>query len=362
VVSISFGLVRPDLWSEVLRAPWLGLPHIRPPGLAFEPQLVLPFVVLGLSSALKASGDLTISEKISDADWKRTDIKKGSAAVLCMGLGSALSALLGGFALGTSSSNVGLSAATGAVSRYIGFACGGILIGLAFFPKLIALVGAAPPPVIGAMFLLIVSYNLIAGMQIIMSRMMEVRHTYIIGMSLLFGLTADAIPGAFQGLPEWLATLLSSGLTLATIMVVILNLLFRIGTSKRHSFTVEPGTADIDKMYEFMEESGSEWGARREVVERAVAALVEAYELITGEGLADGPITVDAAFDEFSLDVTARYRGRLPEQESPHMRLTGLITQHDVSTMGSMLLHRMADRVRMKNNAGSCEVELHFEH
>jgi NCS2 family nucleobase:cation symporter-2 len=317
---------------------------------------------LGLSSALKTSGDLTICEKISDADWKRSDMKRGSAAVLCMGVSSFFSALLGGFALGSSSSNVGLSAATGAVSSRIGTACGVILIALAFFPKLVALIAAAPPPVVGAMFLLVVSYNLIAGMQIIMSRMMEARHTYIIGMSLLFGLTADAIPGAFQGLPEWLRTLLSSGLTLATIMVVVLNLVFRIGTSKKHSIVVQPNSDEVDHLYEFLEESGSEQGARREIVDRSVGALVEAYELVSGEGLADGPITVDAIFDEFYLDLVVRYQGRLPDQESGTLASHLALAEHNASALASMLLHRLADRVRMRRSGGSCEIELHFEH
>jgi len=364
VVSIWFGMVTPSLWQRVQDAPWIGWPQFTMPGFAFAPQFLLPFMVLGLSSALKISGDLTICEKISDADWKRTDMKAGAAAILCMGLSSVLSSVMGGFALGSSSSNVGLSAATGAVSRTIGYACGVVLILLVFFPKLVALVGAAPPPVVGAMFLLVVSYNLIAGMQIIMSRMMEARHTYIIGVSLLFGLTADVIPGAFQDLPEWLRTMMSSGLTLATVMVLVLNLIFRIGTSKKHSLTMRPGTEDVDKVYDFMEESGSQWGARREVVERAVSALVETFELVSGEELAESDITAEATFDEFSLNVSVRYRGRLPA-ESGRSGFGGTmlgLAERNVASMASMLLYRLADRVRLKSTGTHCEIELHFEH
>lgn len=363
VSCMAMGLMSPDAWRRVLEAPWIGLPIPSPPGMKFELSLFLPFAVLGLSSALKSAGDLTICEKISDADWKRSDLKKGSAAVFCFGAGSVLSAMLGGFALGSSSSNVGLSAATGAVSRRIGYACGIALIGLAFFPKLVALIGAAPPPVVGALFLLAVSYNLIAGMQIIMTRMMEARHTYIIGLSLLFGLTADAIPGAFRELPAWLRTLFSSGLTLATVMVVILNLVFRIGTSKRHSIVLRPGEDEIARVYDFMEESGGQWGARREVVDRAVGALVETYELLIGEELASGPVNVEAQFDEFSLDIIVRYQGTLPERPVPGANAPQMLAgQTSVATLAGVLLHRLADRVRMKASGLACELELHFEH
>ena len=51
--------------------------------------------------------------------------------------------------LTTSSANVGLSIATGATSRRIGFACGAMLIALAFVPKLAVLFAIMPGPVIG---------------------------------------------------------------------------------------------------------------------------------------------------------------------------------------------------------------------
>lgn len=362
-VCLATGMMPAANWQRVLDAPWVGLPHLAPPGFAFSSPLLLPFLVLGACSALKTSGDLTICEKIGDADWKRPDLNAGSSGILCFGVSSLISASLGGFMLGSSSSNVGLSAATGAVSRRIGYACGAILILLAFFPKLVALIGAAPPPVVGAMFLLVVSYNLLAGMQIIMSRMMEARHTYIVGLSLLFGLTADAIPGAFQGLPEWLRAILSSGLTLATLMVVVLNLLFRIGSSKRRTLELRTDGEDVEKIYGFLEQGGGEWGARREVVERAVSALVEGYELVSGEGLSDGPITVTATYDEFRLNLVLRYAGRLPERASAGFGAQQLLQgQGNVAMLSSALLHRLADRVKTRETDGACEIELQFEH
>ena len=90
-----------------------------------------------------------------------------------------------------------------------------------------------------AMFLLVVSYNLVAGMQITMSRMMEVRHTYVIGLH------ADS---RFE---------------------------------------------DVDKIYDFIDDSGSHSGAQREVVERATGVLVECYEM---RGTAQRPVIVKADF------------------------------------------------------------------
>src|SRR5204862_74815 len=132
----------------------------HPPGLAIDYGLLLPFIVLGLSAAMKSAGDLAVSEKMSDPDWKRADLGRGRSAMLTFGLGTMASSAAGGFAIMSSSSNIGLAAATGATSRYVGYACGAILIALSFFPKLVSLLAIVPPPVAGAMFLLVVSYNL----------------------------------------------------------------------------------------------------------------------------------------------------------------------------------------------------------
>ena len=94
-----------------------------------------------------------------------------------------------------------------------------------------------------------------------------------------------------------------------------------------------------------------------------MSALVETYEILSGEELAEGPITVDATFDEFNLDLAVRYPGRLPEKESPKGGRLGLaVAERSVATLASILPYRLADRVRMKGSGANCEIELHFEH
>jgi len=357
------GMIRPEQWRRLSDAAWIGLPEIHPPGIAFDGSLMLPFLILGLSAVLKASGDLTIAEKISDANWKRTDVKQASSAILSYSLATMASALLGGFAMLSSSSNIGLAAATGAAARRIGYSCGGFLIALACLPKLVVLLGIAPAPVVGATFLLVVSYNLIAGMQVIMSRMMEARHTYIIGLSLLFGLSVEAVPGAYAQLPGWLRPIFASGLTLATTMVVLLNLLFRIGTSRKHQTALAPDGSDMAKVYDFLEQNGAEWGARKDVVEKAISVVVEACEGVALAGASDGPITLTATFDEVNLVAVVRYEGRPVEfRRTPVNPMDLLNADGPEIPISGILIYRLADRVRMRNEGAQCEISLYFEH
>lgn len=362
-LAAYFGFIGPAQWARVQTASFLDFPRMRPPGLAFDAGLILPFAILGLSAAMKAAGDLTVCEKISDSDWKYADLKRGRSALLTYGLGTVVSSLLGGFAIMSSSSNIGLSAATAATSRYINYACGVILIGLAFLPKLVALIAIAPAPVAGAMFLLIVSYNLIAGMQIIMSRMMETRHTYIIGLSLLFGLSVDTMPAAYSGLPGWLRPLFGSSLTLATAMVVLLNALFRIGMSRRKTLELEAADESPDRLLEFIEEFGAQWGARREVLSKASSAMLEFYEAIVLNELALSPLTVTGFLDEHRLDFTIRYRGAPLEIPTERPRIS--LEDYDpeaVQRLSGYMLSRLADSVTTKHTQGVTEVDIYFEH
>lgn len=362
-IASSFGFLRPQQWAQVSNARLLDIPRIHPPGLAIDYGLLLPFMILGLSVAMKCAGDLAVSEKISDPDWKRADLRRGRPAILAFGLGTVLSSLTGGFAIMSSSSNIGLSAATGAATRYASYACGAILISLAFFPKLVALLSIVPPPVAGAMFLLVVSYNLIAGMQIIMSRMMETRHTYIIGFSLLFGLGVDSMPDLAAQLPAFLRPLMSSGLTLATVMVVVLNALFHVGASRRQKIELAPAPDSIDALCEFIEDFAAQWGARREVVSRAVSAMIEFFEsVIVNELVAVGNVEVSASFDEYRLDFSIRYRGQLLEIPVSRPQITIDSDPADILRLSGYMLSRLADSVRANFSNGLVQIDIHFDH
>jgi NCS2 family nucleobase:cation symporter-2 len=361
-VAARFGFIASDQWARVRQAALLDFPRIHPPGFSIDATLLLPFIVLGLSAAMKAAGDLSVCEKISDSNWKHADLKRSRSALLTYGLGTMMSSMCGGFAVMSSSSNIGLSAATGATSRYINYACGAILIGLAFLPKVVALIAIVPPPVAGAMFLLVVSYNLIAGMQIIMSRMMETRHTYIIGLSLLFGLSADTMPSAYVHLPAWLKPLFQSGLTLATTMVVLLNAVFRIGVSHRKTVQIPATPEGADQLCQFIEEFGAQRGGRREVVARAVSAMLEFFESLIMNELAPDGLQVIGALDEHRFDFLIRYRGEPLEFPSERPDITLDDDPALVRKLSGYMLSNLADSVKSRYSGGVTEIEVHFEH
>ena len=104
-------------------------------------------------------------------------------------------------------------------------------------------------------------------------------------------------------------TLFSSALSLGTVLVVGLNLLFQPGTSKRQIFDIDPvaGLGDNDVL-RMMEELGATWGMRPEVAGRAANRLHELM-IYFGQMGVRGPVHITAQFDEFNLDFNVEYAG-----------------------------------------------------
>jgi len=142
------------------------------------------------------------------------------------------SGVFGGVASDTSASNVALSNATGATSRWIGFGAGGLFILLGFSPKLSAVLSIMPTPVMGAIIVFVASFMIVSSLQIILSSKPDTRKTFVIGIPLIFGLSLQAVPELYAQVVPWLRPLFGSALTLATVLAVMLNLLLRIGDGK----------------------------------------------------------------------------------------------------------------------------------
>ncbi|MGH7798303.1 MAG: uracil-xanthine permease family protein [Candidatus Binatia bacterium] len=358
-----FDVFHTERLQEMLAAPMISLPRKAHSGWSFDLALLPAFLIASLASTLKSVGDLTLCQKINDADWKRTDMQSVSGGIFAGAIGTGLSGLLGGIGQSTFSSNVGLSLATGATSRSIAIPCGILMILLAFLPKLAAFFAVMPDPVMGAILIYVACYMILAGIQMITSRMLDARRIFVVGIALIFGLSADMIPGLYGNVADLIQPLFSSSLAISTVLVVVLNLLFRIGITKRQFLELTPGADGSQKIFEFMEIQGGVWGARREVIMRATAALNEFVESAAGLGLVNGKAQAEVSFDEFNLDLEIRYDGTLmefPIQRPTDVDLLG--DERAVAKLAGFLIRNYVDRVKSDQINGRCRVQFHLEH
>src|SRR5262245_25750256 len=163
-LSAAAGLLPADRLERVAGAPWVGVPVLEHMfDVTFRWSLVPAFVIVSICGALKSFGNLIMCEKVNDDEWKEPDIKRIGDGLVADGLCVTLSGVLGGVASDTSSSNVSLASVSGATSRYIGYAAGGLFILLGFSPKLGALLSIMPAPVQGAIVVFVTCFMVMSG-------------------------------------------------------------------------------------------------------------------------------------------------------------------------------------------------------
>jgi xanthine permease XanP len=361
ILALGSGVLPWPQFVHELNEPWINFPHRVVSGLNFRFSLLAPFLIASLTAGLKMVGDFTLCQKINDSDWKRTDMKSASGGLLASGLGTLFSGLSGGVAQTTVSSSIGLSLATGTTSRSLAIPTGIMVAALAFFPKLAAVLAVMPAPVVGAILVYSACFIVLGGMQLLTSRMLDSRRIFAVGISLIFGMSVDIAPELYRHAPEVFRPLFSSSTALATILVVSLSLLFRLGIARRVSFEVVPGDA-MEKINSMMEEQGAAWGMRREVVIRAVQAVHETVNsaLAINPGLERVGVSIE--FDEFKLGADVEYEGVPIQLAESAPSPESLVTDEGIALLSTFMIRQFADRVRIKTHKGACRIELTLDH
>ena len=362
VATVSGVLTTVDL-QTVRAAALVSAPGLAVHGWSWDASLAIAFGVAALSNCVRAIGDVTICQKINDADWVRPDMRSISGGALASGLTNVLGGALGGHGVSTYTSSVGLAAATGVTSRHVGYAIGGIFVVLAFMPKASAVFLIMPAPVIGAATLFTSAIIFLNGLQIITSRLLDARRTFVIGLSFMAAMAIELYPAFFTALPATATVFFSSSLVLGTVTALLLNLVFRLGVRKIQRLHVDPRNVDPRAIETFMETHGAAWGARRDVVDRAGFDLLQSIETIVDACAPAGPLEIEASFDEFNLDVRISYEG--PPLELPEQRPTNeeiMASEEGARRLAGFLLRKYADRVQAAHKAGRSTILFHFDH
>ncbi|MBO6726077.1 MAG: purine/pyrimidine permease [Rhizobiaceae bacterium] len=302
VLAIALGEVEPAQIARLEEQPLFGLPAPPDFALRFDVLLIIPFLAAALASAVKDAGMITSLQKAGDSNWRRPDTKSVSGGIAASAFGNVAAGLLGGTGIGISAGGVGLSIGTGALARVVGIAAGVLFVALAFMPKATAAFALLPPPVIGAGLIYVACYLVTSGTQLIVSRMLDSRRTFIIGLSIIGGVGVDLLPKAFAGAPAWAQAFLASPLAFSTTLAVGLNLLLSIGVSSTAALRLAPDQPLREPVARFMERNGAAWGARTEVMARAAPAVIEWCEEMRRSGICGGTY-LKLRFDEFHLTV-----------------------------------------------------------
>jgi len=197
-------------------------------GITFDLKMMIPFIVIAISGSLKSFGNLLAAQKISEPELATPNFVPIRKGLLADGFSTALAGLLGGMAVDTSSSNIGVAGATKVLSRWISVGAGVIFVVLAFFPKFVAVLSMMPKPVMGASLIFAGSFMICTGLLEMFAEEWNPRKTFVVGISLFFGLSTAFLPSLYARAPQFIQTFFTDPLPTTTILAVVLNQIFNL--------------------------------------------------------------------------------------------------------------------------------------
>ncbi len=196
-------------------------------GLSFDWNLLVPLMLIFMVTSLETIGDITATSDVSEQPVRGPlYMKRLKGGVLANGLNSMLSAVFNTFPNSCFGQNNGVIQLTGVASRYVGFVVALMLIVLGLFPAVAGFVQHIPEPVLGGATLVMFGTIAASGVRIVSRETLNRRAIMIMALSLAVGMGVAQQPLILQFAPDWIKTLLSSGIAAGGITAIVLNLLF----------------------------------------------------------------------------------------------------------------------------------------
>lgn len=361
IIAALLGIIPSGDWRILADAPIVALPDPGFISYDFEPSLLPAFLIGGLAAALRTVGVITTCQKINDEDWKRPDLTTIRRGMFADGIGCMLAGALGGIGMNAAPSLVGVSKASGATSRFIAFAAGGFLILFSIAPAIAAVFLILPNSVVGAALLFTASFMIAGGIQIMATRNLDARMNYVIGISMLLGLSREVFQNFFKNLPGLLHPLTSSMLALAVVSALTLHIVFRIGNRRTTTFLFESSERPVTDLAALMQKQGKTWNLDRDVISRAIATTSQVVEHIEHADLVVGGLTAVLSYDDFNFVVTIAYKGGMLSLPHVGIRKRTFLEEESFSYgLADFLTGVYPDRMESTAHGSDITIRLYF--
>ena len=285
LVAGLLGLYDP---ARVVRAAWIGVPQGAWPGvgLDFGPAFVALLPAFVFVAVIGAIQTITGAVAIQRVSWRRpraVDYRAVEGAVAADGIGKLLSGFAGIMPTQTIGVSVPTVELTGVAARHAGLAAGGLLIALAFLPKLVAMVLAIPSPVAVAYLTVVLAMSFVRGMTEVVQGGIDHRKAMIAGVAFWVGV------GCQNGLifPDLLAGLaggvLRNGITAGGLAAILMTLFLEVTAPRRRRIEAALDLAALPKIREFLEAFALRSGWGEKMADRLDAASEETLLTLIGQ-------------------------------------------------------------------------------
>ncbi len=223
VVATAMGLMNFDkvgkaAWFDVVLPFQFGMP-------VFDPVLILTMTLVMIVVMIESTGMFLALGEMTERHVDRAALTRG---LRTDGLGTLIGGIFNTFPYTSFSQNVGLVAVTGVKSRFVCVAGGLLLIVLGVIPKMAALVESLPTVVLGGAGL--VMFGMVAATGIRILGGVDFKNnrfnSLVVAISVGIGMIPLIAPNFKQWMPHDLHPLIESGILLASLSAVLLNLFF----------------------------------------------------------------------------------------------------------------------------------------
>ena len=275
VAAVPFGLYD---FERLSTASWVGIPDSGFPGLDLTPSAgfwgLLPmFLIVTLVQVIKGIGDGVIVQQVSRRRPRTTDFRLIQGSTYANGV----SVLLSGIA-GTppttyySPSTVSLINLTGVSARSAGYAVGGLLVVLAFFPKITSVLLSIPSPVMGGFLVIALGVLFVEGIQTLARAGLDPQKAIVVGLAFSIGLGMEHrnVLADLLGSP-W-GELLGNGITIGTATALVLTAFLELTSPRRRRLEVRLDIADLPRIDAFLQEVAAKMGWDAAATERLRSA------------------------------------------------------------------------------------------
>lgn len=223
IVAAATGLMHFD---KVVSASWFGIVTPFYFGMPkFDPIMIATMTLVMIVVMIESTGMFLALGEMTNKEISRNELTRG---LRTDGLGTLIGGIFNAFPYTSFSQNVGLVAVTGVRSRFVCIAGGMILIVLGLLPKMSALVESIPTVVLGGAGIVMFGMVTATGIRILST--VDFKHNHynslIVATSIGIGMIPLVAPKYSQWLPHSLHPLIESGIVLASISALMLNLFF----------------------------------------------------------------------------------------------------------------------------------------
>lgn len=221
IIAAFMGLV--DL-APVSQAPLI---HVPTPFFFGKPifdfSSILMMTIISLVSMVESTGVYLALSDITGDDISETRLRNGYRAE---GLAVALGGVFNTFPYTGFSQNVGLVQLSGIKTRRPIFYTAGFLVVIGLLPKIGAFAQIIPAPVLGGAMLVMFGMVSIQGIRMLGRVDFENEHNLLIaGMAIATGVGFNGTK-LFQALPDTISMFLNNGIVMATLVAIVLNIIF----------------------------------------------------------------------------------------------------------------------------------------